>query len=122
MQEFLLRYAREKGFSKFQEVHEKIKGQQLHDFYLSAFNSYLDSERKPTLVDKLSSKWVSSKERLPNISFNTIIYKGGHPEPTINCFYSDEKWWKSDTHEEINLPFDFCWLEDINSDYPHVKF
>lgn len=121
-QEFLLQYAKQNGFLHFNDVHEKLTGFDLHDFYVKAFNEYSDYRRKPILVDKLSCKWVACSERLPKLSFQTLIFKGGIPEPTQLVYFDGKIFRCNNTNKEVVLFPDTCWLDYAHSDYPNVKF
>lgn len=77
------------------------------------------------LVDKLSAVWVSVSDDVPKSSYNTLMFRGGIPEPTFLCWYEphEEKWYKSTGDGAVFTPQpDWCWLRYAHSDYPNNKF
>lgn len=74
------------------------------------------------MIDKLSCKWVSCSERLPKLQFQTLLFKGGIPEPTQVVWFDGTEFKCMNTNKTVNFSPNTCWLEYSHSDYPNVKF
>lgn len=82
------------------------------------------SDNSKKLVDKLTATWVSVSDDVPKASYNTLMFRGGIPEPTMLVWYdvNNKKWFRSDSGIEFEPHPDYCWLRYSHSDYPNNKF
>ena len=77
------------------------------------------------LVDKLSSGWICVSDDVPQSTYNTLMFRGGIPEPTMHVWYnpSTKEWFKIDGKRDAFIPSpDWCWLRYGHSDYPNNRF
>jgi len=75
-------------------------------------------------AEKLTAKWIPVTERLPKLQLNTLLFKGGIPEPAIYVWYNPKtnKWLRVFDNEEVTIYENSCWLEYNHSDYPDIKW
>lgn len=67
-------------------------------------------------MKNLTAEWILCSKRNPTNEYNTMIFRGGIPEPVVFAWYSlkDTKWYhvySNDPLQEVTLFEDSCWLE-----------